>query len=445
MRRFFLIFIFLFLHSKAVFAQTPTPTPVCTRFGGRGCAENFTCDSSCMPHCPAGYTYCSYNCGNTSTFCIVPDIACQWVYWDGSFSGGQGECCCPIPTLTVAPTLTPTPVCDPACGQGVCGIRYWDNRCIADWRNGSCCHQACVGVTCQWVVGAGSFSCNACMPTSTPATTPGATVTPGTSTPTPIPTGVCNSFSSVRTFTYNTTTNPWWQTKDGDVHAEGSITSAVPSGEYLSEDGAGGMPGIVSFRNGSLAYGLGSLSSKGWQANTSTLANQTGYDYLYNKFNVNPTPIPDPGKIPVDSGIYLWDGTDLNLNGRTITGNKKIIIFATGNIKVGPDDLIVEEGSFFALISKGTISFGVNVNRAEGFYLADGTLTVSAKTSGGNDVRFFGEGSFIGLGGVSLPRDLGPGNQNANPAEYFTSRPDLYINAPAEFQYSPSFFQEVAP
>jgi len=45
---------------------------------------------------------------------------------------------------------------------------------------------------------------------------------------------------------------------------------------------------------------------------------------------------------------------------------------------------------------------------------------------------------------VSLSRNLGSG-ANASPAEAFVSRFDLYLNAPAEFRFSPFVFQEVAP
>jgi len=53
--------------------------------------------------------------------------------------------------------------------------------------------------------------------------------------------------------------------------------------------------------------------------------------------------------------------------------------------------------------------------------------------------------SFIGWGGVSLKRDLGESELNLTPSELFTFRPDLLINAPKEFLFTPFVFQEVAP
>lgn len=337
------------------------------------------------------------------------------------------------------PTPTPTPVCDPSCGRGVCGMRYWNNNCVAVYNDDfGCCHQTCVppvGGLCQWVVGAGGFGCNACMPTSTP---------------TPIPTGICNSFSSVFTFSYSTTVNHWWQTVDGDVHAQNSITSRIPgcasTGKYLSLKGLGGMPGVVSW-NGTTYLGEGSFSEApdyNWQAKTDNTSTHIGYDYLFNKLNLSlsPTSGGESRNMP-DSGIYLWDNTDspLTLHGAVIRDGESVIIFSTGDIKIGSSDIEVKKGGFFALISKGNISFGVNIKKAQGFYLADGTITVNKKPAE-NDNQFFGEGSFIGLKGVILPRNI---KDNCSPAQVFTFRPDLYINAPAEFQYGLSFFQEVAP
>ena len=96
---------------------------------------------------------------------------------------------------------------------------------------------------------------------------------------------------------------------------------------------------------------------------------------------------------------------------------------------------------FFALVAKGNITFDADVKIAQGFYLADGILSVAA-----GDKLFEGEGSFIGWGGVSLKRDLGEtGFLNLTPSEIFTFRPDLLLNAPKEFLFTPFVFQEVAP
>ena len=117
-----------------------------------------------------------------------------------------------------------------------------------------------------------------------------------------------------------------------------------------------------------------------------------------------------------------------------------------GNVIV-QEDIVVPEGSFFALIANGNISFsGSNPNvvrNAQGFFLADGTIEILPTT--GNNRNFEGQGSFVGLTGISLDRDLGLVKQNCAPAEIFIERPDFYINAPSEFQITTTFFREVAP
>jgi len=233
----------------------------------------------------------------------------------------------------------------------------------------------------------------------------------------------------------------WWQTKDGDVHGNSGITCLIPDlvteDNFLSLEGDGGDPGVVSY-GGSIEMGAGDVSSKGWQAQTTYHGDEINYDYLLNRLNVNTSSDTFTGAMPGETGTYY------SSSGKTLSGGfpagKKIIIFVNGDVTVG-ENVVVPNGSFFALVAGGNITFDEAVTDAQGFYLADGILSVAAGAS-----LFEGEGSFIGWGGVSLKRDLGEtGFLNLTPSELFTFRPDLLLNAPKEFLFTPFVFQEVAP
>lgn len=247
-----------------------------------------------------------------------------------------------------------------------------------------------------------------------------------------------STMSSVCQYSVVYTRDPWWQTKDGDIHAEGGITSIIPdcaTDNYLSKVGDGGSPGVVSW-GGTVepSLGTGSISVPEWQANTAYNGGDMKFDYLVNRLNVDTSSDTFTGTMPVTSETYY------SSSGRTLSGNfpvgSKIVIFVNGDVTVS-NDIVVPVGGFFALISKGNITFTDTVTRADGFYLADGVVTVAAGTS-----AFAGQGSFVGWGGFSFNRSL---SSNCSPATNLVSRPDLYLNAPSEFQFAPFVFQEVAP
>jgi len=241
----------------------------------------------------------------------------------------------------------------------------------------------------------------------------------------------------------------WFQTQDGDIHANGSITSLIPgscaAAPYLSVTLAGGSPGVVSWAGSDPTLGTGSISVLGWQAKTGIISTQINYEYLINRLNVDTTKVVEncvsgTCPLPTESGTYYL-GTDAILAGGVIGVGKKVIIFAEGNINISSNITVPSDG-FFALIAKEGITFSKDVRNAQGFFLSDSTITIASDGGTNTDLDFQGEGSFIGLGEVVFERGL---VNNCTPAESFSSRPDLFINAPPEFQYSSFLFQEVAP
>jgi hypothetical protein len=131
-----------------------------------------------------------------------------------------------------------------------------------------------------------------------------------------------------------------------------------------------------------------------------------------------------------------------------------VVIFVTGTVTIS-GDITVPNGSFLAIITGGNITFGAATRNVAGVFIASGILTVnnaSSVTPGGVDRQFKGEGIFAGLGGtngVVLNRSLnssgGDFDNNTDPAEKFTYRPDFLINAPDEFRKISVAWTEVEP
>ncbi|RJR24759.1 hypothetical protein C4578_02460 [Candidatus Microgenomates bacterium] len=253
------------------------------------------------------------------------------------------------------------------------------------------------------------------------------------------------TYSGVCSYTIRYNRDPWWQTGDGDVHAQGSITSSIPDtcsggcSPYLSLAGSGGDPGVASYGSSVDTGEGGSISANNWQANTS-FGTTTGFDYLANKLEIDKT---NDFSGNIDLGA-LANGTYYSSQGRSLSGNvngKKIVVFVNGDVTV-TSNINVDVGGFLAIISSGSITFNSSVTAAEGFFLADNAITVAAGSS-----AFRGEGSFIARsgGGISFGRDLGGATNRTTPSELFVSRPDLYVNAPREFLIGPSLFRELAP
>lgn len=146
----------------------------------------------------------------------------------------------------------------------------------------------------------------------------------------------------------------------------------------------------------------------------------------------------------------------------TINGNKKYLIFVDGDLTLNGTankDLInVEPGSFLMVLAKGNITFTNTIgyddayetdDNVEGIFLANKQIIIEAKPTAvpnkSADLKFIGEGSFIGLEGVQLrryfdhPTDILFREKNSySPVEQFIFRPDLVMNTP-EFLNRPEF------
>jgi hypothetical protein len=227
----------------------------------------------------------------------------------------------------------------------------------------------------------------------------------------------------------------WWQTKDSDITAAGSISSLVPSGLQFILNGAGGFPGVAVY-SGTLSLGSGVLSSKLWQANTTTRNDKI---YSFNSFlekvpaTVTFNTLSSAADLTAiittaaagtnkDANGYVWfkydgasyGGADLVLtaSGNANIGTNKIVIMvANANITLKTEVNLTKGYGFFGLFVNGDINIDPTVGNAssgppslEGIYFADGVIST-------------GVNSFSGSG--TPPANCPTGDNCANPVDLY--------------------------
>jgi len=248
----------------------------------------------------------------------------------------------------------------------------------------------------------------------------------------------------------------WFQTKEGDVHANGgTITSKIfPLNTYFSLADAGNYPGLVSYNLDTLPnFGRGAVSAKGWLAEDEF--STYSYAYFERKLKDEAKEEEFDGTKPTEgNGVYYSD-TSLGLSGNWQVGSgESYIILINGSLTIPNTQVEVDPGGFLAFIVKDDISiereFGFNpVSEAsktiEGVFIAGGTFwTVPEGIEPLTSKQLVLEGIFV-ANDFQLHRDLGIDNNDAYPAELFIARPDLFVNIPEQLKESYFFEQEVAP
>jgi len=237
----------------------------------------------------------------------------------------------------------------------------------------------------------------------------------------------------------------WFQTKGGDVSSQGEISSSIPESvlePYFSLE-QNGYPGVVSFNSEATPFfDGGSVSSKGWLARQ-PLVFPFSFEQFYKKLDqpevnwngtddapfVNP---PEKGETRV-----IYSQGKATIEEIELSSGGKLIILVKGEVEI-KGDIVVSPGSFLGIIANDDIKFDSSVGKAQGMFFSDGRIL-----TGGGDKQFLGEGIFYAKA-FGLSRSLG-NRDSFEPAEIFTFRPDLVINAPYELYFSVISWQEVAP
>jgi len=247
----------------------------------------------------------------------------------------------------------------------------------------------------------------------------------------------------------------WFQTEDGDVHAQTSISDPIPdtvpaAERYCSLLGDGGYPGVVSYRNDydfdpdSGSKGGDKVSEKGWLANSSYQGDPYGYDYfdgLIEDDDCEPDLNLADGKPAPEVDICKITGNQVIDDVWSVSSGEKLVILIGSDLTI-QSNITVAEGGFLAFIVNGEIEIEENVTDLQGVYIANEKF----KTSGQNDTQLFGEGMFVGWEKIPLNRKfVGESLNNTLPVETLVFRPDLWINAPEELWKSSYTWQELAP
>ncbi|MEX0895504.1 MAG: hypothetical protein WDZ94_01035 [Patescibacteria group bacterium] len=150
--------------------------------------------------------------------------------------------------------------------------------------------------------------------------------------------------------------------------------------------------------------------------------------------------------------VIELNSTHLTLNEIiTIDANQQVLILAPGDLTLSRESterIVVSNGGFLGVFTDGHLTFGDSIGHTDptlstpivaGVYVSDKELRIS---SGGQ--KFVGEGSFVGLGGISLGRGFSDQSANSySPSEIFIHRPDLVINTPDLLKESETSWREV--
>ncbi|MBI3576964.1 hypothetical protein HY086_02930 [Candidatus Gottesmanbacteria bacterium] len=261
-----------------------------------------------------------------------------------------------------------------------------------------------------------------------------------------------------------TPTGAWTQAQDGNVLANGIITSFIPavSPRVFAKDGAGGYPGIVGYNTSydfdpGVGKGETLVSSTNWLVKQPTSVIDW-YTYFYSKLG---------GPQTVDSFADLTAVTrpasrtkpyyvvgDMTTSGDWAVGDGESIVFLiNGNLTIGGKINMTGTG-FVAFIVKGNITVSSNAGGlytsstpvVEGLYMTSPTGIFKTGTSSvvGKE-RLVLKGTFV-AGNFTLERDLNSVNANTSaPAELFIYNSALSILMPDSLRDVPITWQEVAP
>ncbi|MCL4352893.1 Ig-like domain-containing protein [Patescibacteria group bacterium] len=244
----------------------------------------------------------------------------------------------------------------------------------------------------------------------------------------------------------------WFQTQGGDVHAQGSLTDKIPATALdpnLSLD-LNNYSGVIthqSFGGVNLGEGYSSHNEANrWLAESSYQGKPYGsFDFFKKKYALQMTQDNFNGSLPAQDGIYYSNGSE-TLNGNQgdwdLTGNHWLVILVEGDVNI-PFNVVMGQGSFLAIASSGKITFGNNVRKAQGMFVANGTIE-----TGSSDRAFEGQGIFA-ANTFDLNRDFADSRNRTTPAETFKARPDFimgsYKNKDENLWWFFQKWQELAP
>lgn len=254
------------------------------------------------------------------------------------------------------------------------------------------------------------------------------------------------------TWSFTINRGPWWQSRDGDLTANGAIASDIPSGSVLSMNGLGGFPGLPSYGTTLNLYPsyTDRISTPTWNANTTSLYTRLfNYDFFENlisdEINLNTSQATDSSLRSVGfttTSGYEWFKTDsdLSIDSDIDFGNRRVVLFVDGNLNINGRITLNDGSGFFTALVSGDINIDPNVAgdpSIEGIYLSNGAFSTGAGSS-----QFNLRGAVATYTNINLERDI---INNNSAAEVFTYGPDQVMLFPENLRYRRTKWAEVNP
>jgi hypothetical protein len=257
---------------------------------------------------------------------------------------------------------------------------------------------------------------------------------------------------------------PWWQSTNGMIYAGNTTGNAVVS--QIPTGCTGSCLSALSYRSNTASGSSGITITGGGDIDTdadpvlkyTNLREETdqahvigsvyngpreNYQYFYNLFSMGSAPSVDftgakPTGAPVNGRAYYGAG-DITLSTPwSVASGEKLVVFVNGNLNVNTT-IDVAEGGFLSFIVNGNITFSNTIGNSsatdltptvEGVFIAD-RIIVQGGLAGG-DLKFVGQGTFVGWTSVTLGREYNdPFTNDDYPTEVFQFRPDFVQNVPA--------------
>jgi hypothetical protein len=175
-------------------------------------------------------------------------------------------------------------------------------------------------------------------------------------------------------------------------------------------------------------------------------------DFLPNPTDASKPDPNNPADYPFNGPAYYHEGDDLTITDDWhVESDETIVVFINGNLNLNARTS-VDEGGFLAFIVSGNINVSPNLasdNKNDpamsGVFIANGEVRFETLEDPNPDNLLVTNGTIVGWGGVIVERDFRSATNNTVPVVLFTFRPDFVTNAPAEFNTTQYFWEEVAP
>jgi hypothetical protein len=263
----------------------------------------------------------------------------------------------------------------------------------------------------------------------------------------------------------------FFYTVGGDVSSNGKLNmgnGTFPPDTYFSREGTTGDSGVVLYTNSaSFEDGLGSETDPAWvqKLSTNLVSNELGkysYAYFMSKLTTTPITVQPRTNLCINlgtSGFHSYKGNPNDLspnylwldcpllgvaNDIHIVSGQKIIILADEDVII-QDQITVDPGGFFMVVSTDTITVISSVDKVEGIYIAGKRLATAHDTTPGETANALNaRGVFVSHGDLKLWRKKGDVG-NSVLGETFTFDPSLILTAPRELYKTSVDFTEVEP